>query len=41
MVTAASLAQATEALNGADVNLFCRNTHLKKGQQTFFFCFFF
>ena len=41
LVTAASLEQAIEALNGADVNLFCRHTGSKQGQPVFFSFFFY
>ena len=40
LVTAASLEQAIEALNGADVNLFCRDTGSKQGQPVFFLFFY-
>ena len=40
-VIAASLAQAIEALNGADVILFCRDTGLKQGRPIFVFFLFF
>ena len=39
-VIAASLAQAIEALNGADVILFCRDTGSKQGRPIFVFLFF-
>ena len=40
-VIAASLAQAIEALNGADVILFCRDTGSKQGRPSFVFFFFY
>ena len=39
IITAALLAQAIKALNGADVNLFCHDTSSKQGQSIFFLFF--
>ena len=40
IIIAALLAQAIKALNGADVNLFCRDTGSKQGRLMFFLFFY-
>ena len=41
IITAASSTQAIKALNGADVNLFCRDTSSIQGRLIFFLFFMF